>query len=117
MKQNTEPEQIIINHYQKIMKQYIALIDNKQIGPNTIKELIALGLTGDTYVWNPDLANWIRASETEDFKSTFAKKSPMKFLQLSHAMMLNQIKQNPRTWRKFRIQLQKGNGGTYLFHI
>lgn len=57
------------------MKQYIALIDNKQIGPNTIKELIALGLTGDTYVWNPDLANWIRASETEDFKSTFAKKS------------------------------------------
>ena len=50
------------------MKQFIAIINDKQVGPNTIGELIALGLNGDTYVWNPEMSGWTHASALVSLK-------------------------------------------------
>lgn len=61
------------------MKQFIAIINDKQVGPNTIGELIALGLNGDTYVWNPEMSGWTHASETNEYKiAVVGSSSPSK---------------------------------------
>lgn len=46
--------------------KYFAIINDKQVGPFSLEEMPAAGITPDTYVWCKDMDDWKQAREVAD---------------------------------------------------
>lgn len=57
------------------MKTYFAVINDRQVGPDTIDELIKVGLNANTYIWNPEMSEWRHASECPDYIAFVSEQS------------------------------------------
>jgi hypothetical protein len=54
------------------MKEYYAVVNNKQKGPFSLKELAELHITHDTLVWKEGFQDWCRAGEVQELASLFS---------------------------------------------
>lgn len=46
--------------------KYYAMVDDRQVGPYTLDELMEAGIGPDTYVWCKGMADWERADDNAD---------------------------------------------------
>lgn len=55
------------------MKQYFILKNNQRLGPFPLEQLLSNGLTPDTKIWWPGMANWLKASEVSEVAALFTQ--------------------------------------------
>lgn len=58
------------------MKQYYLVKDNQRIGPLTLEQLMASGLTPETLVWTEGMTSWTPAGQVNELGALFAPAVP-----------------------------------------
>ena len=66
--------------------KYYAMINDKQVGPMELPELVEAGLMPDTYVWCKGMADWQQANEVADICRFFRNR----IFDLMHPTVENQ---------------------------
>lgn len=54
--------------------KYFAIINDEQVGPMELEELVEAGLKPDTYVWCKGMADWTEAKEVADICRFFRRR-------------------------------------------
>ena len=58
------------------MAQYFIAINNQQMGPFALDQLLANGLTPETLVWANGMANWTKAQDVPEVAALFVAQQP-----------------------------------------
>jgi hypothetical protein len=51
------------------MASYYIVENNQQVGPFTIDQLMAKGITSNTNVWTVGMSNWVTAGEVPELQA------------------------------------------------
>lgn len=85
-----------VSHAESEDNGWFAMLGDRRLGPGTVTELIASGVTRDTPVWHPGMADWANASTQREFNERFNATTPPNQGQNFHFEQQPNFGQNPQ---------------------